>query len=193
MASPQPRVGVVTYPGSQDDRDALWALAGARRRGDAGVARGAPSCPTSTRSSCPAGSRTATTCAAARSRASRPPPPRCASSRTQAGSCSVSATASRSCARPASCRASCCGTSRSAFVCRDVPLVVERDDLPFTSRCTAGETIVIPVKHGDGRWFAPPELVARARGERPGRAPLRASRATARSTTSPASATPPAT
>ena len=27
MASPQPRVGVITYPGSQDDRDALWALA----------------------------------------------------------------------------------------------------------------------------------------------------------------------
>src|SRR2546422_5235802 len=45
------------------------------------------------------------------------------------------------------------------FVCRDVPLVVERDDLPFTSRCTSGQRIVIPVKHGDGRWFAPPELV----------------------------------
>ena len=45
------------------------------------------------------------------------------------------------------------------FVCRDVPLVVERDDLPFTSRCATGQTIVIPVKHGDGRWFAPPELV----------------------------------
>jgi phosphoribosylformylglycinamidine synthase subunit PurQ / glutaminase len=27
LASPQPRIGVVTYPGSQDDRDALWALA----------------------------------------------------------------------------------------------------------------------------------------------------------------------
>ena len=27
MASPQPRIGVITYPGSQDDRDALWALA----------------------------------------------------------------------------------------------------------------------------------------------------------------------
>src|SRR5437762_3461007 len=27
MASPQPRIGVLTYPGSQDDRDALWALA----------------------------------------------------------------------------------------------------------------------------------------------------------------------
>jgi len=46
-----------------------------------------------------------------------------------------------------------------SFVCRDVPLVVERDDLPFTSRCTVGQTITIPVKHGDGRWFAPSELV----------------------------------
>ncbi len=45
------------------------------------------------------------------------------------------------------------------FVCRDVPLLVERDDLPFTSRCTTGEQLVIPVKHGDGRWFAPPDLV----------------------------------
>ena len=45
------------------------------------------------------------------------------------------------------------------FVCRDIPLVVDRDDLPFTARCTVGQTITIPVKHGDGRWFAPPELV----------------------------------
>jgi phosphoribosylformylglycinamidine synthase len=45
------------------------------------------------------------------------------------------------------------------FVCRDVPLVVERDDLPFTSRLSTGRRIVIPVKHGDGRWFAPPDLV----------------------------------
>jgi phosphoribosylformylglycinamidine synthase len=45
------------------------------------------------------------------------------------------------------------------FVCRDVPLVVERDDLAFTSRCSAGQRLVIPVKHGDGRWYAPPELV----------------------------------
>ena len=27
MASPQPRIGVVMYPGSNDDHDALWALA----------------------------------------------------------------------------------------------------------------------------------------------------------------------
>ena len=27
MTSPQPRIGVVRFPGSNDDRDALWALA----------------------------------------------------------------------------------------------------------------------------------------------------------------------
>ena len=37
------------------------------------------------------------------------------------------------------------------FICRDVPLVVERDDLPFTTRCTLGQRLTIPVKHGDGR------------------------------------------
>ena len=44
------------------------------------------------------------------------------------------------------------------FVCRDVPLTVERDDLPFTARCTAGQRIVLPVKHGDGRYLPPPDL-----------------------------------
>jgi phosphoribosylformylglycinamidine synthase len=45
------------------------------------------------------------------------------------------------------------------FICRDVTLVVERDNLPFTAKCEQGQRIVIPVKHGDGRWFAPPQLV----------------------------------
>ena len=44
------------------------------------------------------------------------------------------------------------------FVCRDVRLTVVRDDLPFTSRCSDGQRLVIPVKHGDGRWFATPEV-----------------------------------
>jgi phosphoribosylformylglycinamidine synthase subunit PurQ / glutaminase len=52
------------------------------------------------------------------------------------------------------------------FICRDVPLVVERDDLPFTTRCTQGQQLVIPVKHGDGRWFAPPALVAELEANR---------------------------
>ena len=47
-----------------------------------------------------------------------------------------------------------------SFVCRDVALRVERAASPFTSRCKPGERLVIPVKHGEGCWFAPPELVA---------------------------------
>jgi phosphoribosylformylglycinamidine synthase len=46
------------------------------------------------------------------------------------------------------------------FVCRDVPLRVERAAPPFTSRCRAGDRLVMPVKHGEGRYFAPAELLA---------------------------------
>ena len=44
------------------------------------------------------------------------------------------------------------------FVCRDVRLTVERDDLPFTRRCAAGQQLVMPVKHGDGRYLPPSDL-----------------------------------
>ena len=47
-----------------------------------------------------------------------------------------------------------------AFVCRDVPLVVERTDTPFTTRCMPGQVLTVPVKHGDGCWFADDELLA---------------------------------
>ena len=39
-----------------------------------------------------------------------------------------------------------------------MPLRVERSDTPFTSRCATGQTIVIPVKHGEGCWYADREL-----------------------------------
>jgi phosphoribosylformylglycinamidine synthase len=47
-----------------------------------------------------------------------------------------------------------------SFVCRDVPLVVGSADTPFTTRCEAGQSLTIPVKHGDGCWFADSELLA---------------------------------
>jgi phosphoribosylformylglycinamidine synthase len=46
------------------------------------------------------------------------------------------------------------------FVCRDVPLRVERMDTPFTSRCSSGQRLVVPVKHGEGCWYADPDLLA---------------------------------
>ena len=46
-----------------------------------------------------------------------------------------------------------------SFVCRDVRLRVERTDTLFTSRATAGEVLTIPVKHGEGCYFADEELL----------------------------------
>jgi phosphoribosylformylglycinamidine synthase subunit PurQ / glutaminase len=47
-----------------------------------------------------------------------------------------------------------------SFVCRDVSLRVERADTPFTTRCEPGRRLVIPVKHGEGCWYADDELLA---------------------------------
>ena len=47
-----------------------------------------------------------------------------------------------------------------SFVCRDVPLTVERTDTPFTARCAKGQRLSIPIKHGEGCFFAGPELLA---------------------------------
>jgi phosphoribosylformylglycinamidine synthase I len=47
-----------------------------------------------------------------------------------------------------------------SFVCRDVPLTVEGTDTPFTGRCTKGQRLSIPIKHGEGCFFADPELRA---------------------------------
>jgi phosphoribosylformylglycinamidine synthase len=47
-----------------------------------------------------------------------------------------------------------------AFVCKDVRVRVERSDTPFTARFEVGQALTMPVKHGDGCFFAPTDLVA---------------------------------
>jgi len=47
-----------------------------------------------------------------------------------------------------------------SYVCRDVTLRVEDAETAFTSRCDEGQRLVVPVKHGEGRWFADAELLA---------------------------------
>ncbi len=50
------------------------------------------------------------------------------------------------------------------FVCREVDLVVATDRTPFTSTTSVGDTLSIPAKHRCGRYYVPdeqlPELVA---------------------------------
>jgi phosphoribosylformylglycinamidine synthase len=45
------------------------------------------------------------------------------------------------------------------FACRQVELLVESDATPFTAGLEVGERLSIPVKHGEGRYFAPDHLL----------------------------------
>jgi phosphoribosylformylglycinamidine synthase I len=45
------------------------------------------------------------------------------------------------------------------FVCRQVTLEVAGLRTPFTSSLAPGDTLSIPVKHMSGRYFAPPEVL----------------------------------
>jgi phosphoribosylformylglycinamidine synthase I len=47
-----------------------------------------------------------------------------------------------------------------SFVCREVGLLIERADTPFTSRAEPGQRLTIPVKHGEGCYFADEHLLA---------------------------------
>jgi phosphoribosylformylglycinamidine synthase subunit PurQ / glutaminase len=47
-----------------------------------------------------------------------------------------------------------------SFVCRDVELAVERADTPFTGRCSPGDVLTMPIKHGEGCYFADDALLA---------------------------------
>jgi phosphoribosylformylglycinamidine synthase len=45
-----------------------------------------------------------------------------------------------------------------SFVCRDIALTVTASESPLLARCEEGQELTIPVKHGDGCWFADDDL-----------------------------------
>jgi phosphoribosylformylglycinamidine synthase len=47
------------------------------------------------------------------------------------------------------------------YRCRWVHIRAERCDTPFTRTLRAGQILKIPISHGEGRYFAPPETLAR--------------------------------
>jgi phosphoribosylformylglycinamidine synthase len=53
-----------------------------------------------------------------------------------------------------------------SFLCRDVVLRVESAATPFTSACSTGQRLTIPIKHGEGCWFADAELLAELEAKR---------------------------
>jgi phosphoribosylformylglycinamidine synthase I len=46
------------------------------------------------------------------------------------------------------------------FVCRQVGIEVVNAETVATRACEVGQRLEVPVKHMSGRWFAPPELLA---------------------------------
>ena len=57
------------------------------------------------------------------------------------------------------------------FVCDFVNVRVEHARAPFTSRAAVGRVLRLPIKHGEGAYYAPPELLAEI--ERRGQVVLR--------------------
>lgn len=51
------------------------------------------------------------------------------------------------------------------FICRDQELRVENADTVWTSQYQAGQQLLIPVKHGDGRYLADPATLERLQEE----------------------------
>ena len=165
MASPQPRIGVVMYPGSNDDHDALWALAALDAEAvpvwheeaalpdlDAVVLPGGFSYGDYLRCGAIARFSPATAAVVRFAEAGG----------LVLGICNGFQILCEAGLLPGI----LLQNETLQFVCRDVGVRVERDDLPFTLRCSEGQRLAIPVKHGDGRWFAPPELVAELEANR---------------------------
>jgi phosphoribosylformylglycinamidine synthase subunit PurQ / glutaminase len=46
------------------------------------------------------------------------------------------------------------------FHCEQVHVRVERTDTPFTALCSAGQILRLPIAHGEGNYYAPPETIA---------------------------------
>jgi phosphoribosylformylglycinamidine synthase subunit PurQ / glutaminase len=156
----RPRIGVVTFPGSNDDRDAAWALR-ALGAEPVPVWHADPALPPELAAvvlpggfsygdylRCGAIARFSPAMEAVAAFA--------AEGGLVLGICNGFQILCEAALLPGVLRPN----ASLSFVCRDVRLTVERSDTPFTARCVAGQSLAIPVKHGEGCWFAPGELVA---------------------------------
>ena len=171
MRDSRPKVAVVVFPGSHDDRDAAWAL-GALGAEPALVWHGEDRLPEDTGAVVlPGGFSYGDYLRCGAIARFSPVMPAVAAFAQQGGPvlgiCNGFQILCEAGLLPGVLRPN---TSLS-FVCRDVALHVEQAVSPFTTRCEAGQRLVIPVKHGEGCWYAPPELVEEL--DRSGRIVLR--------------------
>ena len=55
---------------------------------------------------------------------------------------------------------------RLEFICEQVDLRVEQIDTPFTQNASVGQILRMPIAHGEGNYYAPPETIAELEAER---------------------------
>ena len=55
---------------------------------------------------------------------------------------------------------------RLEFICEHVNLRVEQTDTPFTLKASVGQLLRIPIAHGEGNYYAPPETVEKLETDR---------------------------
>jgi phosphoribosylformylglycinamidine synthase I len=153
----QPRIGVLVFPGSQDDRDAAWAL-GALDAEPVMIWHGEEKLPALDAIVLPGGFSYGDylRCGAI---ARFSPAMRSVAAFAEDGGlvlgiCNGFQILCEAGLLPGALRPN----TSLQFVCRDVRLAVERTDTPFTARCEPGAEVVIPVKHGAGSYHRPPEL-----------------------------------
>jgi phosphoribosylformylglycinamidine synthase len=52
------------------------------------------------------------------------------------------------------------------FQCEFVEVAVEQTDTPFTVACTPGQRLRVPIAHGEGNYYAEPDVIARLEANR---------------------------
>ncbi|HEY7708299.1 MAG TPA: phosphoribosylformylglycinamidine synthase subunit PurQ [Gaiellaceae bacterium] len=163
MSEPRPRIGVLTFPGSNDDRDALHALTLLGAEG-VPVWHADEQLPEVAGVVLPGGFSYGDylRCGAiARfSPAMRAVAEFAGSGGPVLGICNGFQILCEAGLLPGTLRPN----ASLSFVCRDVVLRIERTDTPFTSHCERGQALTIPVKHGEGCWFADQELLDELEG-----------------------------
>jgi phosphoribosylformylglycinamidine synthase I len=55
---------------------------------------------------------------------------------------------------------------RIKFVSRHVPVRVEQTDTPFTVACASKQVLSLPIAHGEGNYYAPPDVLGQIEGNR---------------------------
>jgi phosphoribosylformylglycinamidine synthase I len=55
---------------------------------------------------------------------------------------------------------------RIKFVSQLVPIRVEQTDTPFTAACTSKQILQLPIAHGEGNYYAPPDVLEQLEANR---------------------------